>query len=199
MTTSYKGDLLFFLLTFFNFITDVFSYYKNKMSELIELYNNLDRGKWVFNFDTNPSVLPLEAINHNENTISDKWLYDSVENKLTYAGSSNIVKHQWLSAEIIEHIDINLKTPNTHIINLDKFLESFKLYTDHNNPPTLQHIILCISIKYKKWFSTKSDVKLIIIDDMGNDIHLDIFTDITCLTINKNNKLEISLDKNNTE
>jgi len=199
MTTSYKNDLLFFVLTFFNFITDVFTYYKYKLNEIIEIYNNLNRGKWIFNFDINPSILPFEAVNNNEYNISDKWIYDSLENKLCYAGSSNIIKHSWLSAEIVEHINIDLKTPNTSILNIDKFLETFKLYTDDNNPPTLMHILLCISIKYKKWFSNNSEVKLTVIDDIGNYLHLDIFTNTTCLTIDKNNKLQIKLDKSNND
>jgi hypothetical protein len=195
---SFKNDILYFLLVSFNYFSDLISYYNQKIKELFELYNDTNRNKWVFFNENNQIVLPLNSIKNITN--ETKWIYNADTNKLINSESNNKIKINWLSVELINYIDINLQNPITEIINLDKFFESFELYTDNNNPPSVFHLIYCIYIKNKKWYSSNDNIKLIIIDDMANDICLDINNDTIMkykLNINSNNELSLSLTDNN--
>lgn len=196
--TTYKNDILYFFLVTFNYITELFTYYNTKFKELVEIYNEENRGKWIFLNNYNPEVIPLDSIKNI--TISDKWIYDSKTNKLIHSNSENHIKIKWLSVELIRHIDINIENPITEVINLDRFFESFELYCSNQTNISLSYLMYCICIKHKIWFLPNDNIRLVIIDEMGNDTHLDIQNkDIidNCLTINNSNELVLSLNKNN--
>ncbi len=109
---SLKSDMIYFLLVSFNYITDTLTYYKTKYNELYQLYNDKNRGKWIFFPDMYSQLLPLELIhNNNSEIINNKWIYNSNNNTLINSNSTNKVNINWLSAEIHKYgdIDINIR------------------------------------------------------------------------------------------
>lgn len=194
--TSTKNDLLYFFLVVFNYITDLFTYYNIKLKEFVEIYNQENRGKWIFLPNNNPELLPLDTVS-NINT-NNNWIYDSNQNKLSYSNSTNKIKINWLSVELIKNTTVISEQPIKEVINLDKFFENFELYSDPSNCPPLMYIVYCICIKHKVWFLPEDNIRLVIIDDMGNDINLDIHNqDLikNCLSINNDNEIVLSLNK----
>lgn len=189
--SSTKNDFIYFLIIIFNYLSDIFTYYTQKIHELINLYNEENRGKWIFLYDYNPVILPLD-IAKNIN-IDNKWIYDSNNNKLINSNSTNKIKIKWLSVELIRNINKNIEHNFTEVLNLDRFFETFELYTKQSDCPSLDFIIYCICIKFKIWFVPDDSVKLVIIDDMGNDIHIDIKNNIYDLSINSKGELALSL------
>lgn len=192
--TSIKNDVLYFFLVLFNYITDLFIYYNEKIKELVEIYNEDTRGKWVF-LTNNPDILPLSAITNLD--INNKWIYDSKINKLSYSNSTNKIKIKWLSVELINNITTNSEKTTTEVINLDKYFETLEIYSDISVCPSLTQLLYCICIKHKIWFLSNNTISLVIIDDMGNDIYLDIQNQNiiqSCLKINNNGELVVSLD-----
>lgn len=188
--SSIKAELIYFFLRSFNYLVDSFNYYKEQFNGIIELYNNKNKDNWVMMLDINPSVLPLSAIKNIQ--LDNKWVYEPSSNKLVYANSTNKIKFTWLSAEVIRFIKIDLQNPETNVLSLDTFLESFELYTDAEHPPSLQHIVYCINIKHKLWFGSEDTVKLSIIDNMGDIIELYSTEFGKQLSINSKNELCMS-------
>ncbi len=185
--SSLKGELIYFFLRTFNYIIDSFNYYKEQFNGMIELYNNKNKDNWVLMMNINPAVLPLSSIKNVQ--LDNKWVYEPSSNKLVYSNSTNKVKVSWLSAELARFIKIDLQNPETNVLSLDNFLESFQLYTDAEHAPTLQHIVYCINIKHKLWFGTEDTVKLSIIDNMGDTVEFYSTEFDKQLSINRRNEL----------
>jgi hypothetical protein len=186
--SSLKNDIIYFCLVAFNYISDTYIYYTNKINEIYELYNNQNRGKFIY-IENDQSIIPLDYITNID--INNNWIYNSNENKLSYSNSTNKIKIKWLSVELIHK-------EASEVINLDKFFETFEIYTEQNNTPPILLLLYCIYIYNKKWFSANDTISLNIIDDMGSDYHIDITSIIfleNVLNISSNNELELSLNK----
>ncbi len=186
--SSIKNDIIYFCLVAFNYISDTYTYYANKINEIYELYNNQNRGKFIY-IDNDQSIIPLDYITNID--INNNWIYNSVENKLSYSTSNNKIKIKWLSVELIHK-------ETSEVINLDNFFETFEIYTEQNNTPPILLLLYCIYIYNKKWFFASDNIYLNIIDDMGNDYQVDITSNIfldDILNISPQNELEISLNK----
>jgi hypothetical protein len=159
------------------------------MKDFIYGYNDM----WIF---TPGHTLPI-SLNNISNTITSSWIYDNYDNTLTLitnkSSDFNEYKFSWLSAKLVIYKDSNT-SPIEY--SIDNFIEKMNLITINEIVPSLYIIFMCWCAHNKYWFSLDDTVEFHIIDNMGEDIILNLYTHNDSLCI-KRNKIDIIIDIDN--
>ena len=126
-------------------------------------------------------TLPLSMLHYSSDY---EWKYNASTNQLYYhTQPASSYSLSWLSAKLI--IDHGSKE-----MDMDSFLETFRIHTDLHHLPTLHTIFMAWSVYHKQWFPAHTPIQFYIIDDTGNENTLSL-TSITNSTA-RNHKLYIT-------
>lgn len=171
-------------MSLWNWITDVSTRSTYSISNTYQYIMNYIKGYHHIWFFLLGHTLPLSML-HCPPTIEYDWKYDASTNQLFYHTQQPISSYtlSWLSAKLI--IDHGAKE-----IDMDSFLETFRIHTDAFHLPTLQTVFMAWSAYNKQWFSTSIPIQFYIIDNAGDDhtISLTSFTNSTA----RNHKIYIT-------
>jgi hypothetical protein len=172
-------------MSLWNWITDISIRSTYTISNAYHFFMNYMKGYhhiWLF---LSGHTIPLSML-HTSPSIEYEWKYDVSTNQLSYHTSHPISTYSlsWLSAKLI--IDHGAKE-----IDMDSFLETFRIHTDTHHLPTLHTIFMAWSIYHKQWFPAHIPIQFYIIDDTGDEHTLSL-TSITN-SIARNHKLYITL------
>ena len=174
-------------MTLWNWITDISSRSTHAISTTYQYIMNYIKGYHHIWFLLSGHTLPLSMLHYSSTDY--EWKYDASTNQLYYHTqpvSSHPVSAyslSWLSAKLI--IDHGAKE-----IDIDSFLETFRIHTDIHHLPTLHTIFIAWSIHHKYWCPAHTPIQFYIIDHVGDDhtISLTSFTN----SIVRNHKLYIT-------
>jgi hypothetical protein len=191
---SWKTSLLVQMLTLYNYLSQLFTTTKEKVTDFyyyIKDYFYGHHDMWLF---IPGHTFPLSLSNLN-NMIYVNWIYDNFDNSLTFSTNENILaqhcKLSWLSAKIRIITDSNSEQALEY--DIDDFIEKFTVRTINNVIPSLYMIFLCWCAYTKHWFKANDTIQFHIINDMGEDIVLTIEEHNNSLVI-KHNKLCLKVD-----
>lgn len=125
--------------------------------------------------------LPLSHIN---NQVPVKWTYS--DHVLQCITSSKPVSYKlgWLS--------MKLAVNGSDEYDMDSFLQNFRIITDAQHPPHLNHIFLSWCAETKHWFSHSSMFHFMIVDEEGQERVLSIAHDNKTLRMIDNKIYDIA-------
>lgn len=169
----------YFLVAYMNLMNWVSQLYKNTKESIVNLFQHITdyiykrHITWVLP-EGHTLLLPLSHIN---NQVPTKWTYS--ENVLLCIVSEHPKRYKlsWLSMKLV------VDGKDTEEYEMDTFLQHFRIWTDHEHLPTLSHIFLSWCAETKNWFSNKSMLHFLIVDDEGQERTLSLQYDNHALEI----------------
>jgi len=173
-------------LTLWNACTSYYTSFKQMLYRTYtdaKHYLHNDHAIWIF-LPGHTLPLPRYSIS-NINTHS--WQYDTSTKQLTHTQDSKDPKSysfSWLSATLV------ISHQGTHEYDMDPFLESFRVYTNH--PPTLHMVFMAWCAQHSLWFPKNCNVTIRAIDHLGNDMTLHLPAHNDSITIH-HGKLHASI------
>ena len=185
------------LITIWNYCNAVYGDIKNKCQNMYYYLKDYFYGyhdMWVF---IPGHSLPLSLNNMvNIDMVNIRWLYDNYDNTFILSNNSDNdntqFKFSWLSAKIQV---VNSNKPSEAIeYTIDDFIEKFTVYTNSNITPSLYMLFMCWCAHTKHWFNIDDNIEFHIIDDMGEEHHLNSYNDNKNSIIIKRNKLYVVND-----
>jgi hypothetical protein len=173
-------------MTLWNWISDISIRSAYNVSTTYHYMMNYIKGYHHIWYFLSGHTLPLSMLHYSSNCSSDyEWKYNASTNQLYYHTSHPVSPYSlsWLSAKLI--IDHGAKE-----IDMDSFLETFRIHTDIHHLPTLHTIFMAWSAYHKQWFPTYTPIQFYVIDNAGDDhtLSLTSFTN----SIVRNHKLYIT-------
>jgi hypothetical protein len=191
---NYKTFIFVKLLTVYNWINDIYNNLKYKTKHFYNYIKDYCSGAhdtWIF---IPGHTLPM-SVSNSYNRCNTMWIYDNNNCVLEIFNDTNdkyTVKFSWLSAKIRITSCINNEV-YYYEYNIDDFIDNFRLRTFNDITPDLKMIYLTWCTYSKHWFSEKSKVEFLIIDDEGQDHILNIKDENICLAI-KYDKICVVID-----
>ena len=150
-------------ISLWNWLSDIYMYSANKISTTYQFITNYMKGYHNIWFFLTGHTLPLSMIQCPP-SIDYEWKYNVYTNQLYYHTSQPISSYSlsWLSAKLI--INNGLTE-----MDMDSFLETFRIHTDASHLPTLETIFMAWSIYHKQWFPATVPIQFYIISDVGDE------------------------------